>query len=72
MKIARITRKGQAALRNDRAQGTVLLITELASRTGPIERDHLADLVTELLDHFGSPEAAVTALRAGLVNLEKL
>jgi hypothetical protein len=72
MKIAKITRKGRAALRNDRAQGTVLLITELASRTGPIERDHLAELVTELLDHFGSAEAAVAALRAGLVNLERI
>jgi hypothetical protein len=72
MKIAKITRKGRAALRNDGCQGMHLLIVELASRAGPIEPCHLTDLATELLDHFGSPESAVAALRAGLVNLERL
>jgi hypothetical protein len=72
VRTAGITSKGRAALRDDRCQNAQLLIVELASRMGPVEQDHLVDLATELLDHYGTPENAVTALRTGEVKLQKI
>jgi hypothetical protein len=71
MKIAQITAKGRDALRNDRCQGADLLVVELASRTGAVERGHLQELAVELLHHYGTPERAVAALKTGRVKLEK-
>jgi hypothetical protein len=65
MKIARITTKGRDTLRNDRCQGADLLVVELASRAGTVELDHLQELAKELLNHYGTAERAVAALRTG-------
>jgi hypothetical protein len=72
MKIAKLTKKGRAALRDDSAQGLPLLFAEIASRTGTIEADHLVDIAAELLTVYGSPENAVMALRTGQVRLDKI
>jgi len=72
MKIAKLTKKGRAALRNDGAQGLHLLLIELGSRMGPVEPEHLEGLAAELLAVYGSPENAVMALRTGQVRLDKI
>jgi hypothetical protein len=52
--------------------GMQALVVELVSRTGPITREHLTNLASELLDCYKDPDIAVEALRDGRVVLEKL
>jgi hypothetical protein len=71
IEIVNITPQGRAALRKDQPQGMELLILEVMSRTADVTVDHILDLVDQLVDHYGAPEPAIEALRAGKVKLQK-
>jgi hypothetical protein len=47
------------------------LLYEIAIRTSNVTKNHLSDLVLEMTDYFLSAELALSALRNGLVTMER-
>ncbi len=72
MSIINITAKGLENLRNDKLQGDLLLIAEIASRTPNISKRGLQNIFVSLCERYGSSEAAIEALRQGQVLIEKV
>ena len=60
-----LTADGSAALESGALSGHELLVLEVASMLGSAPRSALAAACSVLLAEFGSPEAAVAALRGG-------
>src|SRR5262249_22190179 len=69
-RIINITRKGRRAAK--RLGGMHALVVELAARAKNITPEHLAELGSQLLDHYGDADKAADALRKGEVILKKM
>ena len=73
-----MTKKGRRVLGEIRRDGIsdtdldLALLMEVASRMKNGTLENLLELTVELLEHYGSYEAAISALRNGEVGLEKV
>jgi hypothetical protein len=72
-RIARISASGRRALKNDTNMPPVArLFLEIVARTGDITEKHMVDLADEMVGHYGSIDAAITALKMGECGFEKI
>jgi hypothetical protein len=71
--IVQLTRRGRRAMRKglDGVSPGATLLMEVMSRVGRIQYDNANDLIGELLDRYGSAEAAIVALKSGKVGFVK-
>jgi hypothetical protein len=67
-----ITETGRKALTDESLQGVELLMAEIIARTGNITKEDATNIFWELVDWYGTPEAAIEAMRSGDVRFEKL
>jgi hypothetical protein len=72
--IVNLTRRGRRALRAglDGLSAETQLAMEILKRTGTVTAGHLDELVGQCIDHYGSAERALTALKSGRVRLDKV
>jgi hypothetical protein len=74
-RVAVMTEEGRRALKNDfyAADPLGALLLEIAIRAGgEIEANNLDDVAEQLLDHYGSAEFALQAVRSGEVEFEEI
>lgn len=68
----RLTRAGRRALKRglDGISPGAQLLMEVLARTTNITVEHAEELVEQLLEKYGSPEEALTAVKFGVVQFE--
>ena len=67
----RLTKRGKTASLDGLHPETVLLM-EIMKRLGRATDGNVQDLFDELLQHYGSAEAAIMAIKSGEIGFEKV
>jgi hypothetical protein len=72
-KLATLTKRGKQTLRSgmDGMSAEDQLTLEVMAKIGEVEMENLLDVLVELVEHYGSDEAALVAVKSGKVGFGK-